>query len=71
WLSGRFMIAFSSVGSRPRRRLRAGSSFPTPPRKSRRKAKSSPSARALVARTAPSIRWRSRLATASCSASGR
>ena len=44
WVSGRFMTVSSSAASRPRKRLRAGSSFPTPPRKSRRKAKSSPSA---------------------------
>ena len=34
------MTASSSAESRPTKRLRAGSSFPTPPRKSRRKAKS-------------------------------
>ena len=38
------MTASSSAASRLRRRPPAGSSFPTPPRKSRRKAKSSPSA---------------------------
>ena len=38
------MTASSSAASRRTERTRAGSSFPTPPRKSRRKAKSSPSA---------------------------
>ena len=38
------MTAFSFAVSRLTRRLRVESSFPTPPRKSRRKAKSSPSA---------------------------
>ena len=43
------MTVSSSAGSRPRKRPRAGSSFPTPPRKSRRKAKSSLSAPAPIA----------------------
>ena len=50
------MTESSSAGSRPKRRPPAGSSFPTRRRKSRRKAKSSPSAPARAPTTAASPR---------------
>ena len=64
------MIAYSFVASRPRPRLLVGSSSPTPPRKSRRKAKSFRPVLARAARMERLRRSTSKPVTRSCSANG-